>query len=312
MVGPWQVPVADCAVTLADYSGFAGEAMSMGERTPLAALDAPASGRMAVAEAITNLLAAPIELPRVKLSANWMAACGEPGEDAALYDTVRAVGMELCPALGIAIPVGKDSLSMRTQWRERRRAPEGDLAGEPDRQRLRHAGRRARHADAAARCDARHHAGADRPGPGPAPHGRQHPGAGDRPGRQPGATACPTWTTRRTWSRPWWTPSTSCARRASSWPTTTAATAACWRPCARWPLPATSACALNVDLLVTEGDGIADSRADVGDTKNWAAQVSERRDELTLKALFNEELGVVLQVQRAERDDVMQGCAATA
>ena len=118
MVGPWQVPVADCAVTLADYRGFAGEAMSMGERTPLAAIDAPASGRMAVAEAITNLLAAPIELARVKLSANWMAACGEPGEDAALYETVRAVGMELCPALGISIPVGKDSLSMRTQWRE--------------------------------------------------------------------------------------------------------------------------------------------------------------------------------------------------
>ncbi|MBU1819120.1 MAG: phosphoribosylformylglycinamidine synthase, partial [Gammaproteobacteria bacterium] len=118
MVGPWQVPVADCAVTLADYKGFAGEAMSMGERTPLAAINAPASGRMAVAEAITNLLAAPIELPRVKLSANWMAACGEPGEDAALYETVKAVGMELCPALGVSIPVGKDSLSMRTQWNE--------------------------------------------------------------------------------------------------------------------------------------------------------------------------------------------------
>ena len=118
MVGPWQVPVADCAVTLADYSGFSGEAMSMGERTPLASLDAPAAGRMAIGEAITNLLAAPIELPRVKLSCNWMAACGEPGEDAALYDTVRAVGMELCPALGISVPVGKDSLSMRTRWNE--------------------------------------------------------------------------------------------------------------------------------------------------------------------------------------------------
>ncbi|MGB2881658.1 MAG: phosphoribosylformylglycinamidine synthase, partial [Rhodoferax sp.] len=118
MVGPWQVPVADCAVTLADFKGFAGEAMSMGERTPLASLDAPASGRMAVAEAITNLLAAPIELPRVKLSANWMAACGEAGEDAALYATVKAVGMDLCPALGISIPVGKDSLSMRTQWKD--------------------------------------------------------------------------------------------------------------------------------------------------------------------------------------------------
>ncbi len=118
MVGPWQVPVADCAVTLADYSGFAGEAMSMGERTPLATVNAAASGRMAVAEAITNLLAAPIELPRVKLSANWMAACGEPGQDAALYETVKAVGMELCPALGVSIPVGKDSLSMRTVWSE--------------------------------------------------------------------------------------------------------------------------------------------------------------------------------------------------
>src|SRR5678816_117396 len=117
MVGPWQVPVADCAITLADYCGFAGEAMAMGERTPLAALDAPASGRMAVGEAITNLLAAPIELERVKLSCNWMAACGEPGEDAALYDTVKAVGLELCPALGISVPVGKDSLSMRTRWK---------------------------------------------------------------------------------------------------------------------------------------------------------------------------------------------------
>lgn len=118
MVGPWQVPVADCAVTLADYVGFRGEAMSMGERSPLAVVNAAASGRMAVAEAITNILAAPVRLSRIKLSANWMAACGEPGEDAALYDTVKAVGMELCPALGISIPVGKDSLSMRTRWKD--------------------------------------------------------------------------------------------------------------------------------------------------------------------------------------------------
>lgn len=116
MVGPWQVPVSDVAVTLTDHVGFAGQAMSSGERVPLAAVDAPASGRMAVGEAITNLLAAPIRLDRVKLSANWMAACGEPGEDADLYDTVRAVALELCPALGVSIPVGKDSLSMRTRW----------------------------------------------------------------------------------------------------------------------------------------------------------------------------------------------------
>ncbi len=117
LVGPWQVPVSDVAVTLADYRGRAGEAMAMGERTPAAVLDAPASGRLAVAEAITNILAADIDsLGSVRLLANWMAACGEAGEDAALYETVRAVGRELCPALGIAIPVGKDSLSMRTRW----------------------------------------------------------------------------------------------------------------------------------------------------------------------------------------------------
>ena len=116
-VGPWQVPVADCAVTLMDYQGYRGEVMSMGERTPLAVIDAPAAARMAVGEAITNLLSADIaHLQDVKLSANWMAACGSPGEDAKLYDSVKAVGMELCPALGIAIPVGKDSLSMATEW----------------------------------------------------------------------------------------------------------------------------------------------------------------------------------------------------
>jgi phosphoribosylformylglycinamidine synthase len=116
-VGPWQVPVADCAVTLLDYDGYAGEAYALGERAPLALIDAPASGRMAVGEALTNLASAAItSLSRVKLSANWMAAAGSPGEDAALYDTVQAVALELCPALGISIPVGKDSLSMRTAW----------------------------------------------------------------------------------------------------------------------------------------------------------------------------------------------------
>jgi len=119
MVGPWQVPVADVAVTLADYHGVAGEAMAIGERTPVAVLDAPASGRLAVGEALTNLLAADVaSLRDVRLSANWMAACGEPGEDAALYATVEAIGEQLCPALGIAIPVGKDSLSMRTAWKD--------------------------------------------------------------------------------------------------------------------------------------------------------------------------------------------------
>ncbi|TAK66000.1 MAG: phosphoribosylformylglycinamidine synthase, partial [Betaproteobacteria bacterium] len=117
-VGPWQTPVADCAVTVSGFGEYAGEAYSLGERAPLALIDAPASGRMAVGEALTNLAAAPVDLSRVKLSANWMAAAGHAGEDAALYDTVRAVALELCPALGIGIPVGKDSLSMKTTWEE--------------------------------------------------------------------------------------------------------------------------------------------------------------------------------------------------
>ncbi len=119
MVGPWQVPVADAAVTCAGFDSRSGEAMAMGERTPLALLDAAASARMAVGEALTNLASASIvDLGQVKLSANWMAAAGHPGEDARLFEAVRAVGHELCPALGVAVPVGKDSMSMRTVWEQ--------------------------------------------------------------------------------------------------------------------------------------------------------------------------------------------------
>jgi phosphoribosylformylglycinamidine synthase len=119
MVGPWQVPVSDVAVTASSFDVHAGEAMAMGERTPMALIDAPASGRMAVGEVITNLAAAAIgKLSDIRLSANWMAAAGHPGEDENLYETVRAVGMDLCPALGITIPVGKDSMSMKTMWEE--------------------------------------------------------------------------------------------------------------------------------------------------------------------------------------------------
>src|SRR5690606_16799114 len=118
MGGPWQTPVADCAVTLRDHEGVAGEAMAMGERSPIAVLDPAASGRMAVAEALTNLAAAGVaRLEDVKLSANWMAACGAAGQDAALFDTVSAVS-DWCQSLGLSIPVGKDSLSMRTVWRD--------------------------------------------------------------------------------------------------------------------------------------------------------------------------------------------------
>ena len=305
MVGPWQVPVADCAVTLADFKGFAGEAMSMGERTPLAALDAPASGRMAVAEAITNLLAAPIELPRVKLSANWMAACGEPGEDAALYATVKAVGMELCPALDVAIPVGKDSLSMRTQWQDAGATKKvtspvslivsafasladvrGTLTPQLDREQdttlvLVDLGK-----------------------------GR-HRLAGSVLAQALGQSGCPVKDG---------VPDLDSAEDLKALVAAVNQLRAEGKilayhdrsdggllaAAAEMAFAGRVGVALNVDMLVTEGDGISDSRAEYGDAKNWASQVSARREELTLKSLFSEELGVLLQVRTAERDAVMQ------
>lgn len=119
MVGPYQTPVADVAVTATAFQANTGEAMAMGERTTTAVISAPASGRMAVAESLTNIAAADVgSIRNIKLSANWMCACGEAGEDANLFDTVRSVGMDFCPQLGISIPVGKDSLSMRTVWKD--------------------------------------------------------------------------------------------------------------------------------------------------------------------------------------------------
>jgi phosphoribosylformylglycinamidine synthase len=117
MVGPWQTPIADAAVTVTSHKSFNGETMAMGERTNLAVVSAPAAGRMAIGEALTNIAGSPLGgIGNIKLSANWMCACNEDGEDANLFKTVQSVGMDLCPALGIAIPVGKDSLSMRTVW----------------------------------------------------------------------------------------------------------------------------------------------------------------------------------------------------
>ncbi|MFA6921811.1 MAG: phosphoribosylformylglycinamidine synthase, partial [Gallionella sp.] len=131
MVGPWQVPVADVAVTLMGFNTHLGEAYALGERTPLALVNAAASGRMAVGEALTNIAASSIaKIGDIKLSANWMAAAGHHGEDAALFDTVKAVGMELCPELGIGIPVGKDSMSMKTTWLETPSPLEGEGRGE--------------------------------------------------------------------------------------------------------------------------------------------------------------------------------------
>ena len=296
MVGPWQVPVADCAVTLADYRGVRGEAMAIGERTPLAALDAPASGRMAVAEAITNLLAAPIALGRVKLSANWMAACGEPGEDAALYDTVKAVGMELCPALGIGIPVGKDSLSMRTKWR--------DAGG--DRQVVAPV---SLIVSAFATLDDVRGTLTPQLQPGETSlllvdlGGGRHRLGGSILAQTLGAFGDKV-------------PDLDDPQRLKALVAAVNALRAdgkvlayhdrsdggLWACVCEMAFAGHLGVSLNVDLLVTEGDGIGDSRAEYGDSKNWASQVSERRNELTLKALFAEELGAVLQVRRAERD----------
>ena len=301
MVGPWQVPVADCAVTLADYQGFAGEAMSMGERTPLATVNAPASGRMAVGEAITNLLAAPFELSRVKLSANWMAACGEPGEDAALYATVKAVGLELCPALGISIPVGKDSLSMRTQWKDEAGAKKvtspvslivtafatlADVRGTLTPQLnatddttlvLIDLGRGQNRMGGSMLAQTLGQMGDEVPD-------LDHP--------QDLVNMVSAVNALRADGK-------ILAYHDRS-------DGGLFAAAVEMAFAGHVGVALNVDLLVTEGDGITDSRADVGDSKNWAGQVGPRREELTLKALFNEELGAVLQVKTAQRSEVMQ------
>ena len=302
MVGPWQVPVADVAVTLADYAGFAGEAMSMGERTPLASLNAAASGRMAVAEAITNLLAAPIELPRVKLSANWMAACGEPGEDAALYDTVKAVGLALCPALDIAIPVGKDSLSMRTQWpvgSETRKVTSPvsliitAFATLPDVRGTFTPQLDAQTDDTSLLLvdlgEGRNRMGGSILGQTLGQFGDSVP---DLDNPQALVSLVKAINQLRTQGQ-------ILAYHDRSDGGLLAAVA-------EMAFAGHVGVALNVDMLVTEGDGITDSRADHGDAKNWAGQGSARREELTLKALFNEELGVVLQVRTADRNAVLQ------
>ena len=302
MVGPWQVPVADCAVTLADYQGFKGEAMSMGERTPLAALHGPASGRMAVAEAITNLLAAPIELPRVKLSANWMAACGEPGEDAALYDTVQAVGLELCPALGISIPVGKDSLSMRTQWRE------GDATHKVTSPVSLIVSAFASIADVRGTLTPQLNATEEDTTLVLVDLGRgQHRMAGSILAQVLGQAGDTVPDLDHAQDLVQLVQAVNDLRAQGK--------ILAYHDRSDGGLMA-SACemafagqvgvALNVDMLITEGDGISDSLAEYGDTKNWTAQVSARREELTLKALFNEELGVLLQVRTSERNTVMQ------
>jgi len=298
MVGPWQVPVADCAVTLADYQGYRGEAMSIGERAPVAVLNPAASGRLAVAEAVLNLLAAPVQrLGDIKLSCNWMAACGQPGQDAALYDTVRAIGLELCPALGISVPVGKDSLSMHTRWEDagqprsvtapvslvvsafavlpdvrgtltpqlRTDAPSSlilvDLAG----------GRRRLGGSILAQTLGR--------------IGQATPDLDD-------AQVLPAFAAALAELR----------AAGQVWAYHDRSDGGLWAAACEMAFAGHCGVSLTLDMLTLDGD----EADDWGDAKDWAKQVGPRRQQQTLQALFNEEPGVLLQVDAAQRDAVLQ------
>lgn len=301
-VGPWQVPVADCAVTLKDYQGYRGEVMTMGERTPLAVINAPAAARMAVGEAITNLLAADIRhLEDVKLSANWMAACGALGEDAKLYDSVKAIGMELCPALGIAIPVGKDSLSMASSWQEDGQskkvispvsliisafAPVGDARKTitPLLQKvdvpgqaleteliLIDLGRGQNRMAGSILAQVLSQSGKSTPD-------LDHP-------EDLKALASAIIELRKT--------DVLLAYHDRS----DGGLLAC---IAEMAFASHCGISINVDMIAVS----LDQEPDWGDAKNWAQQVSGRRSEQTIRALFNEELGAVIQIRRSDREVV--------
>jgi phosphoribosylformylglycinamidine synthase len=298
MVGPWQVPVADCAVTTLSFEGYKGEAMAMGERTPVAVIDAAASGRMAVGEAITNIAAAPIaSIEDIKLSANWMAACGQPGQDAALFDTVKAVGMELCPALGISIPVGKDSLSMRTTWNDDGEAkavispvslivssfaPVTDVRktltpqlrtdlGETSLI-LIDLGRGKNRLGASSLAQVTNQVGNDTPDLDN-PHDLKAFFAAIQQLNADGKLL-------------------AYHDRSDG---------GLFAALCEMAFAGRAGVSVNLDILTMEGEHASDH----GDAKNWTAQVGERRNEMTLRALFSEELGAVVQVRYDERSEVM-------
>jgi phosphoribosylformylglycinamidine synthase len=298
MVGPWQVPVADCAVTTLSFEGYKGEAMAMGERTPVAVIDAAASGRMAVGEAITNIAAAPIaSIEDIKLSANWMAACGQPGQDAALFDTVKAVGMELCPALGISIPVGKDSLSMRTTWNDGGEskavispvslivssfAPVHDVRKTLTPQLrtdlgdtsliLIDLGRGKNRLGASALAQVTQQVGNDTPDL-------------DNPQDLKAFFAA--------------IQQLNADGKLLAYHDRS--DGGLYAALCEMAFAGRAGVSVNLDILTMEGEHASDH----GDAKNWAAQVSERRNEMTLRALFSEELGAVVQVRHDERSEVM-------
>ncbi len=302
LVGPWQVPVADCAVTLMDFKAYRGEAMAMGERTPLAVIDAPAAARMAVGEALTNLLAADIRaLADVKLSANWMAACGVAGEDAKLFAAVKTLGMDLCPALGISIPVGKDSLSMATTWQAAGElkeviapvsliisafAPVEDVRAT---------------LTPVLQTDDGTHSFQDTElvlidlGRG------KNRLAGSILAQVLNQTGCST-------------PDVDSAEDLKALAAAVIelrqhqmilayhdrSDGGLFACVAEMAFATHCGIALNVDMLAVDPQ----QEADYGDAKNWAQQISGKRHDLTMRALFNEELGVVIQIRRSQRDAV--------
>ena len=298
MVGPWQVAVADCAVTTMSHEGYLGEAMAMGERTPLAVINAAASGRMAVGEAITNILAAPIQkIGDIKLSANWMAACGQAGQDAALFDTVKAVGMELCPALGISIPVGKDSLSMRTTWKEGSTdksvtspvslivsafAPVTDVRHVLTPQLrtdkgatsliLIDLGRGKNRCGASALAQVMQQIGDEVPDVDQASDLKAFFSAIQKLISE---QKCLAYHDR--------------------------SDGGLFTTLCEMSFAGHTGISVNLDILTMESE----HAADWGDSKNWTSQVGERRNDLTLRALFNEELGAVIQVREDQKSDVM-------
>ncbi|QWD78978.1 phosphoribosylformylglycinamidine synthase [Polynucleobacter sp. MWH-Spelu-300-X4] len=304
-VGPWQVPVADAAVTLMDYKGYRGEVMSMGERTPLAVMNAPAAARMAVSESITNLLSSDIDkIEDIKLSANWMAACGNPGEDVKLFDSVKAVGMELCPALGISIPVGKDSLSMRTQWSDDKTQEEKSVTSPvsliisafapvvdvrktttpllqlKDEQGaaldteilLIDLGRSKSRMAGSILSQVINQAGQSTPDL-------------DNPKDLKNFAAA----------------IIELRRKGMLLAYHDRSDGGLFTAAAEMAFASHVGISLNVDMLVLDKD----HESDFGDAKNWAQQVSGRRNDLTLRALFNEELGALVQVRRSDRDAVL-------
>jgi phosphoribosylformylglycinamidine synthase len=296
MVGPWQVPVADCAVTMMDYSGYRGEAMAMGERSPIAVFNSAAAARMAVSEAITNILSTDVrDISHIKMSANWMAACGSFGEDAKLYDAVKAVGLELCPALRISIPVGKDSLSMRTQWQDQQESKNVTSpvsliisAFAPVENVQKTITPQLQNVDDTEIILIDLGQGENRLGASILAQVFNQE-----------ESVCPDLAN----------PELLINAFTAMSILKDAGYVLAYHDRSDGGLLATicemAFCshlgvALNVDLLVLEKG----HESDYGDAKNWAKQVSGRRDENTLRALFNEELGLVIQIKRSDRNEV--------